>query len=477
MRNTSIYEDIAKRTGGDIYVGVVGPVRSGKSTFIKRFMDAAVIPNIADEAERTRAQDELPQAAGGKTIMTTEPKFIPEKAVTVEVGSSHARVRMVDCVGYLVDGAEGVTEDGGARMVMTPWSEEAMPFEEAAEYGTRKVIAEHSTVAVLVTTDGTIGDIPRESYVPAEERCVAELKAAGVPFVIVLNSASPESEDAEGLALGLEEKYQSPVALISCAALDRADADQILSMLTFEFPVREIDVMIPDWTVTLPEEHRVRGAVISAVREIACGVSRLSDASAIKLTEDPECKMSASAYDVSLGDGRVMVRLTVDDALFYKVIGELTSFTASDRGELLGRLIELSDMQSEFEKFRGAIADVERCGYGIVMPSVSEMELDEPEPVKKDGAYGVRLRASAPSIHLIRANIETELSPIVGSESRSEELVGNLLSEFENDASRIWESNIFGKSLYDLVNEGLHAKLTNMPEDARGRLSEVLSRI
>ena len=450
MKSTSIYEDIAKRTGGDVYIGVVGPVRSGKSTFIKKFMDAAVIPNIKDESERTRALDELPQAAGGKTIMTTEPKFIPEHSVTVEVGNAHARVRMVDCVGYVVDGAEGVTEDGEARMVMTPWSESAMPFEEAAEFGTKKVITEHSTVAVLVTTDGSIGDIPRDSYIPAEERCVSELKEYGVPFVVVLNSAEPDSERAESLAMSLEEKYSAPVALVSCAELDRTDADQILGMLTFEFPVREIVFDIPDWTVTLPEDHHLRTEMLDEIKRVAGTTIRLSDASCIKFEGDGT-GMSASAYDVSLGDGVALVRVTLDDSLFYDVIGELTSFTAASRAELLSKLVSLSDMETEFEKYREAIEDVERLGYGIVMPSVSEMELEEPEIVKQNGSWGVRLRAKAPSVHLIKADIETEIRPVVGTEQQSEELVGCLLSEFEADASAIWDSGIFGKSISDLV--------------------------
>ncbi|MBR6917334.1 MAG: stage IV sporulation protein A, partial [Clostridia bacterium] len=433
--------------------------------------------NIADEAERTRANDELPQAAGGKTIMTTEPKFIPEKSVTVDVGAAHARVRMVDCVGFVVDGAEGTTEEGGARMVMTPWSEEAMPFEAAAEYGTRKVIAEHSTVAVIVTTDGTIGDLPRDSYIPAEERCVTELKENNTPFIIVLNSSEPDSERAESLAMSLEEKYAVPVALVSCLELDRADAEQILSMLTFEFPINEIEFIIPDWIATLPDDHRLKSGIVDAVREIASDAKCLSDASCIKMPESAGSKMTASTVDVSLGEGTATVRITVDDALFYDVVGEMTSFDARNKGELLGKLIELSDMESEFEKFRDAIDDVERVGYGIVMPSVSEMELDEPEIMRDGSSYGVRLRASAPSIHMIKANIETELRPVVGSEQQSEELVKYLLSEFESDASQIWESNIFGKSLYDLVNEGLHSKLNNMPDDARARIGDTLSRI
>jgi len=383
---------------------------------------------------------------------------------------------MVDCVGYVVDGAEGTREEGEARMVMTPWSPDAMPFEDAATLGTKKVITEHSTVAVLVTTDGTIGDLPRDSYIPAEERCAKELAESGVPFVVVLNSAQPDSERAESLANSLEEKYSTPVALVSCVELDRTDADQILGLLTFEFPVREITFAVPDWTSSLPTDHHLRVELLDAVRKMSEGVSRLADASCIKMPQDEE-RMTASAYDVSLGDGTASVRITVDDSLFYEVIGELTSFSAANRAELLTKLVELSDMESEFEKYKEAIDDVERIGYGIVMPSVSEMELDEPQIMRQNGSYGVKLRASAPSVHLIKADIETEIRPVVGSEQQSEELVNYLLSEFENDASRIWDSNIFGKSLYDLVNEGLHSKLTNMPEDARLRLSETLSRI
>ncbi len=477
MKSTGIYEDIAKRTGGDIYIGVVGPVRTGKSTFIKKFMDVAVIPNIKDENERARALDELPQAAGGKTIMTAEPKFIPEHSVNIDVGAAHARVRMVDCVGYVVEGAEGTTEDGAARMVSTPWSEEAMPFEEAAEFGTGKVITEHSTVAVLVTTDGTIGDIPRDSYIPAEERCVAELKEYGVPFVIVLNSSEPESERAEALALSLEEKYSIPVALISCAALDRTDADGILGMLTFEFPIRELTFTLPDWMASLPDEHRLKRLILDEVRGAAEATRRLADAGTIKVAPPDAPGISAGEADISLGEGKATIKIELDDSLFYEVIGEMTSFNAGGRAELLQKLVELSEMQGEFEKYRDAIADVERLGYGIVMPGVFEMELEEPEIVKQNGSYGVRLRASAPSVHLIKADIKTELRPLVGTEQQSEELVKSLLADFEGDRSAIWDSNIFGKSLYDLVNEGLHSKLTNMPEDARHRLSETLSKI
>ncbi len=477
MKSTSIYEDIAERTGGDIYIGVVGPVRSGKSSFIKKFMESAVLPNIEGEAERARAKDELPQSAGGKTIMTSEPKFVPEKAVELSLGAAHAKFRMVDCVGFMVDGAEGMSEDGRERMVMTPWGDEPMPFTQAAEFGTEKVINEHSTLAVLVTTDGTIGELQRDSYIPAEERCVAELKETSTPFVIVLNSAEPESERAEALALSLEEKYSSPVALVSCVDLDRTDAEQILGMLTFEFPVREMRFELPDWSAVLPDGHPLREEITDGIRQIAKNTSKLSEASCIKTPEEMREGVGISVTDVSLGDGVSSFRVTFDDSLYYGVIREMTRFSVSGRAELLEKLIELASAEEELSKYRDAIDEVERVGYGIVMPTVSEMELDEPEIVKDGTSYGVRLRAVAPSIHLIKADIETEISPVVGTEQQSEELVKYLLSEFENDASQIWESNIFGKSLYDLVNEGLHTKLNNMPLDARGRLAETLSKI
>ncbi len=464
-----------------MYVGVVGPVRCGKSTFIKKFMESAVIPAIADENERQRATDEMPQSAGGKTVMTTEPKFIPENSVKIEIGNAHLNVKMVDCVGYMVNGAQGNVEDGKPRMVQTPWDKDPLPFEEAAEKGTRKVIEEHSTVAVLVTCDGTFGDLPRDSFIPAEERIVKELTELGKPFAVILNSACPESEQAVSLAMSLEEKYLAPVALVNCLDLDRSDVEQIMSLITFEFPVREMTFELPDWTAKLPEEHWLRASLVDCIKKLANKTSKLSQVAYIgggeMQTAEGEGPIGAGAFDVNLGEGKAWVRLTLEENMFYRIVEELCDVKVSNKGELLEKLREMSEISSEFEKFREAIDEVERCGYGIVMPSASELELEEPEIVKQQGAYGVKLHAGAPSIHLIKTRIETDINPIIGTEKQSEEMVGYLLSEFENDASKIWESNMFGRSLYELVNDGLKAKLTNIPEDARVKLGDTLSRI
>lgn len=474
----SIYSDIAKRTGGGIYVGVVGPQRCGKSTFIKKFMESAVIPNIKDENELKRAVDELPQSAGGKTVMTTEPKFVPENAVSIDVGAVSLKVKMVDCVGYGVEGAEGAFEDGKMREVMTPWSEKPMPFDEAAELGTKKVICDHSTVAVLVTCDGSFGDIPRENFVSAEERVVSELKAASKPFVTVLNCKDPENENSEKLGMMLEEKYNAPVALVNCTEIDMADIENILGMLVFEFPISEAEYIMPDWVSALDFASPIYRAVVKSALASAGKLSKLSDAARIDETSDVGgYEVTLETEKISLGDGRAVIGVSLDDGLFYSAIGDATGYGVKNRADIMRKLCETAKIAEEYEKYASAIADVERCGYGIVMPSVSDMELCEPEIVKREGSYGVRLRAGATSVHLIKTKIETEISPIVGTEKQSEELVGHLLEDFENDSSLIWDSNIFGKSLYELVKDGLHAKLLNMPEDSRGKIADTLSRI
>lgn len=471
-----IYDSIAKRTGGDVYVGVVGPVRSGKSTFIKRFMETAVIPNIEGGAEAARARDELPQGAGGVTVMTSEPKFVPERAVTVTSGNVTARVRLADCVGYLVEGAEGVTENGEERRVSTPWSDEPLPFTEAARLGTKKVIREHSTVAVLVTSDGTVTDIPRESYVPAERECVQELRAAGVPFVIVVNSREPEGAAAESLALSLETEYGAPTALLSCADLDDGDCGEIVSMLAGEFPAKELTFSLPDWFAAVPGDHPLAAALTEAVRNASSEVRRLSDASEVPSSAFPE-GVTVSTENISLGDGRASLSIDVADPIYFKTLSELSGCEVSGRAELMRRMREFSGMSQTYNKYREAIEDAERSGYGVVTPTVSEMELEPPVIVKEGGAYGVRLRARAPSVHLIRADIETEISPVVGTEAESSELVKYLLSGFDGAEERIWETELFGKPLCDLVGEGLHSKLAGLPEDARAKLGETLSRI
>ncbi len=478
MSEHSIYKDIAVRCGGDIYIGVVGPVRTGKSTFIKRFMDAVVLPNIENEFDRSRARDEMPQSAGGKTVMTTEPKFVPDEAVPVTLGEGDLlRIKMIDCVGYIVPDAIGHIEDGKPRMVSTPWADEPIPFTMAAEIGTEKVIKEHSTIGMVITTDGTIGEIPRESYVEAEERVVSELKELGKPFAIILNSAEPETEMASELAYELEEKYGVPVALVSCLDLDGEDIKHILELVLHEFPVSQVDVDLPSWLFKLPQEHPIRLSVTEALKNCAASVKKIGDVSAFEALGECSTVESVGRIDIDYGSGRARVAIKTPDALYYSVLSELTGFDIDGEESLIELMRSLAHVKNEYDKISEALEAVSEKGYGIVMPGVEDLKLEEPEIVKQAGGYGVRLRASAQSIHMIRANIETEISPIVGTEAQSEELVRYMLKEFEEDPGAIWESNMFGKSLYELVNEGLHTKLEHMPDDARQKLSGTLERI
>ena len=479
MAEHSIYRDIAERTGGDIYIGVVGPVRTGKSTFIKRFMEALVLPNIEDGYSKERARDEMPQSAAGKTVMTTEPKFVPDEAVTIRLDDAASmRVKMIDCVGYIVSDALGTVENGQPRMVHTPWQDEPMPFIEAAEMGTEKVIKEHSTIGMLITTDGTIGEISRESYVPAEERIVNELKELGKPFAMILNSADPTSESSIALAYELEAKYNVPVALVSCIDLDAEDIKHILELVLYEFPVSEINFSVPSWLSSLDSEHRIYSSVLSSIHSCAEKICKTGDIKdALSSLSSCEYIDSYSATEIDLGTGCARVELSFDDALYYSVISELTGFEIEDEERMIELLREYAENRARYERVAEALEMAEEKGYGIVMPSTAELTLNEPEIIKQSGSYGVRLGASARSIHMIRANIETEINPIVGTEAQSEELVKYLLREFEEDPSKIWESNVFGKSLYELVEEGLHTKLEHMPEESRTKLSETLERI
>ncbi|MBR3894646.1 MAG: stage IV sporulation protein A [Clostridia bacterium] len=479
MPEHSIYKDIAERTGGDIYVGVVGPVRSGKSTFIKRFMESVVLPNISEGYSRDRARDELPQSAAGKTVMTTEPKFIPEEAIPVVLDhNAQMRVRMIDCVGYLIPEAMGAIENGQPRMVRTPWREEPMPFVEAAEMGTHKVITEHSTIGMLVTTDGTIGEIPRESYVEAEERIVRELREIGKPFAVILNSAQPASESARALAYELEEKYGVPVALVSCLDLDAEDIRHILGLVLEEFPVAEISVRMPEWMNALDESHRIRSSVQASLRRCADKVHKVGDVrDAFAGMAENEYVLAINTDLLDLGTGCATMTLSMQDGLYYTVVSELTGFEIAGERELIAKMRELAAIKEKYDKVSEALEQVNECGYGIVMPDVEDLRLEEPRIVKQAGGYGVKLRASAQSVHMIRANIETEINPIVGTEQQSEDLVRYMLREFEEDPKSIWASNLFGKSLYALVNEGLHTKLAHMPDESRLKLSETLERI
>ncbi len=475
----SIYKDISERTGGDIYIGVVGPVRTGKSTFIKRFMQTVVLPNIDDGYSKERARDEMPQSAAGKTVMTTEPKFVPDEAVTVRFDDNISmRVKMIDCVGYIVSEALGTLENGQERMVHTPWQEEPMPFVAAAEYGTEKVIKDHSTIGIMVTTDGSIGEISRDSYIPAEERVVSELKSIGKPFAIVLNSADPSSERAVALAYELEEKYKAPVALVSCIDLDFEDISHILELILHEFPVSEMVFNIPAWISSLDSMHPIKVSLVNAIANLASNVEKIGDIkNAASCLRDNEYINSYSVKNINLGNGCAELELEFAESLYYSVLSELSGFGISSEKELIKILRELFEMKQKYERVAEALEMAENKGYGIVMPNIDDLRLEEPEIVKQNGSYGVRLCASAQSIHMIRANIETEISPIVGTEQQSEELVRSMLKEFESEPQKIWNSNMFGKTLYELVNEGLHTKLEHIPDESRTKLSETLERI
>ena len=479
MENTKLYQDIAKRTDGDIYVGVVGPVRTGKSTFIKKFMDLLVIPNIDNEYKKERAKDELPQSAGGKTIMTTEPKFVPNEAIEITLDNNlKFKTRLVDCVGYLVDNAIGYLEDDMPRMVKTPWSEEEIPFETAAEIGTKKVIEEHSTIGILVTTDGTITDIPREDYIKAEERVVSELKALNKPFIILLNSAEPESNYTKELAQKLSDKYKATVLPINCEYLTIDDINNIFSSVLYEFPADQIRIKLPKWIDGLDFSHPVKSDLYKEIKEAFQDINVLKDVSTcVSKIKQTDIIQNTEISNMQLGSGNVSIEITLKEELFYKVLSEITGVNVNNEGDLFHIISDLSSTKKKYDKVAYALDEVNRKGYGIVTPSMDELILEEPEMVKQGSRFGVKLKATAPSIHMIKTNVHTEVSPIVGSEKQSEELVNYLLSGFESDPKKIWESNIFGKSLHELVNEGLQTKLAKMPEDAQIKLQETLERI
>ncbi|MBQ8783914.1 MAG: stage IV sporulation protein A [Clostridia bacterium] len=479
MASTSIYNDIATRTGGDIYIGVVGPVRTGKSTFIKQFMDTLVIPNITDASKKDRATDELPQSASGRTIMTTEPKFIPEEAVEINLPDNACfKVRMIDCVGYIVPSSLGYIEGEQPRMVKTPWFDREIPFNMAAEIGTQKVISEHSTIGLVVTTDGSISDIPRAEYEEAEARVISELKEIEKPFLVLLNCVNPSAPETVALAGSLSQKYGVLVKAVNCMELNQDSIRDIISEILFEFPVKQVQVDLPSWVMSLDGDHWLKKSVSDKIKELSSSLKKVRDVTDFS-NKICDCDNISSSHiqEIDLAGGSARITAEICNSVFYKILSEKTGLDIENEEQLMNSIGEMAQMKKQYLRLKDAIDEVEATGYGIVMPTIDELSLEEPEIMRQGGRYGVRLKASAPSIHMMKANINTEVAPIVGSESQSEELVMYLLKEFEENPSKIWESNIFGKSLHELVNEGLHNKLYRMPGNARMKLQETLEKV
>src|SRR5690625_3500051 len=479
LERIDIFKDISKRTNGDIYLGIVGAVRTGKSTFIKKFMELVVLPNIEDESERVRALDELPQSAAGKTIMTTEPKFVPNQAVTVNVDEGlDVNIRLVDCVGYAVEGAKGFEDENGPRMIHTPWYEDPIPFHDAAEIGTRKVIQEHSTIGVVVTTDGTIGEIARSEYVEAEEQIVDELKEVGKPFIMIVNSTQPTREETEILRQELVEKYDIPVLAMSIESMTEHDVNNVLRESLYEFPVLEVNVNLPSWVMVLKENHWLRENYQEAIHETVKNIKRLRDVDHIVGEfADYEFIDHAQIAGMEMGEGVAEIDLHAPEQLYDQVLKEIVGEEIRGKEHLLELMQDFAYAKREYDQVADAIQMVKQTGYGIASPSIQDMELDEPEIIRQGSRYGVRLKADAPSIHMIKVEVESEFSPIIGTEKQSEELVRYLMQDFEEDPLSIWESDIFGRSLNSIVREGIQAKISLMPENARYKLKDTLERI
>lgn len=479
MEKYQIYEDIKTRTNGDIYVGVVGPVRVGKSTFISEFMKKLVIPNIENKNVRERAVDELPQSADGKTVMTTQPKFVPNEAVKIAVADKvNLKVRMIDCVGYLVSGAMGTTENDKPRLVKTPWSDEEMPFEQAAEIGTKKVIEDHSTIGIVMTTDGSVTDLERASYVEAEERVVAEMKACNKPFVMVLNCKSPNSAESKKLAQSLSEKYDVQVLAMNVAEMKDADVDKIFERVLMEFPVKSIKVNMPKWLQALSFSNPIISEIISEVKNFANSVRKIGDAdkNAVVFTAS-ESFDPITFSNIEMGEGIIRFNVVPKENLFYKVLSDECGFAINDDYELVSYIKSLAIAKIEYDKLKDALEQVEETGYGIVVPNQNAYTLQQPEVVKQGGKFGVKIKASAPSLHIIKVDVETEVTPLVGTETQSQDLVDYLSERFETDPEGIWETNLLGKSLYSLVDDNISSKILMMPADAQRKMKKTLGRI
>ncbi len=475
----NIYEDIAKRTQGDIYIGVVGPVRTGKSTFIRKFMEKLVLPNIDNEFKRERTQDEIPQSGSGKTIMTVEPKFVPADGVEIKIKDNVSlKVRMVDCVGYIVEGALGHEEDGKQRLVSTPWSQEAMTFEKAAEIGTKKVIRDHSTIGIVVITDGSVTGMDRNSYVVPEERVINELKSLKKPFVVILNTINPNSEETELLRAELEEKYEVPIVPVNVVDMEEEDIENVMETVLYDFPLTEIRINLPQWVEGLEMNHWIKNNIIFTLKQSIAEIGKIRDVN--KIVEgfsDLDFLQDTEVDNVELGEGVITIDLSTKQELFYNILEEKSGFKIDGDYQLLNLVTRLSKVKNEYDKIESALYDAKTKGYGVVAPSLDELSLEEPEIIKQGKQYGVKLRANAPSLHIIKADISTEVSPIVGNQNQGEEMVKYLLDEFEQNPSEIWESNMFGKSLNDLVKEQLQSKLYTIPEEIRVKIQKTLQKI
>lgn len=474
----NLYQDIKDRTGGEIYIGVVGPVRTGKSTFIKRFMDILVLPGIKDENDRMRARDELPQSAQGKTIMTTEPKFIPKEAAQIALSDDvQVKLRLIDCVGFMVDGAQGHIENENERMVKTPWFDYEIPFTKAAEMGTQKVITDHSTIGIVVTTDGSIGEIPRDSYVPAEERTIEELKKLGKPFVILLNSTKPYSSDTAELAGQLAEKYHNAVLPVNCEQLKREDISAILDSVLREFPISEFDLFIPKWAEMLPLSHPLKEALLGVMKTVMGQASYIKEVREADINQESPYIKRVKLDKIELSDGKIILNAQIDDSHYYSLLSDMTGLPIKGEYELVRCMKEFSGMKKEYEKVEGALESVRRKGYGVVAPAREEIELAEPQVIRHGNKFGVKMDAKCPSIHMIKANIETEIAPIVGSEQQAKDLVTYIKENAAQSEEGIWSTNIFGKSIEDIVDDGIRTKIHVITEDSQIKLQETLQKI
>ena len=478
MEKYEIYDDIKERTNGDIYIGVVGPVRVGKSTFITQFMQKLVLPNITEKNSKERTVDELPQSADGKTIMTTQPHFVPNEAVKIKVADAEMSVRMIDCVGYLISGAMGHVEGEKPRLVKTPWTEEEIPFEEAAALGTDKVIKEHSTIGIMVTTDGSVTDISRSNYIDAEEKVVKELKAAGKPFVIVLNSAHPAAAETKKLSSSLEEKYDVPVIALNALELKEGDVDKIFENLLMEFPVKSIRISMPQWLCALDYDSSIISEIASEMRALGGKINRLSDADKNQIAFAESDSFDPITYsNIQAGEGVIKFDVIPKEGLFYKVLSQQCGIEIASDYQLLCNIKDLASAKIQYDKLKDALDQVSQTGYGVVEPKPTDFELGQPEIIKQGSRYGVKIKATAPSLHIMRVDVETELTPLVGSEDQSQDLAKNLVDQFENDPQSIWQTNILGRTLSELVGDNINSKLLMMPAEAQRKMRKTLGRI